>query len=231
MVYLANSTQKETPNINNLLREWGLSIRQGVYVGETDPMNQLSTQTAYWFKTNLVRNDYTTAVANPELPVSVYAANPIDILFPNQGNVTTYDLLDTAGTAFVMTEEFNAALTEDPNAQPETGTFCVMALSNKFTFIDNKQVLSNVLVLGSSEMLDTTSTQSAYYSNADYFVSAINTMTGKTAGIVIAPKQDNANTFEPTLAKYNAANVVFLVVLPLTVLVIGAVVMLRRRHK
>jgi hypothetical protein len=174
LVYLANSNQKETPNINNFLKEWGMSIRQSEYIGETDPKNQLSNETAYWFKTNIIKNDYTSAIINPELPVSVFAANPIDILFANQGNVTVVDLLDTADTAFVMTDEFYTRLTEDPSAEPETDTFCIMAVSTISKTNDkNETVKSSVLILGSSEMLASTSTQSSYYSNADYFLAVL----------------------------------------------------------
>ncbi|MDR0943272.1 MAG: GldG family protein [Ruminococcus sp.] len=232
LVYLANNAQKETPNFNTFLNEWGLSVRQGTMIGENDPQNLLTTQSLYWFKTNINTNDYTEGVSNTNLPVAVYAPSPIDILFPFHVNITTTDLLDTADTAFIVDDEFLTALEDDPSLTPETGTFSVMALSSKHTFDDDHNMIkSNILVIGSSEMMTSQVTSSSLYSNAEYFLSTVNVMTGKTNSLVIAPKADSTNTFAVNQERYNTAYVIFMMVLPLCVLIIGAVVLLRRRHK
>jgi hypothetical protein len=232
LVYLASSAQKETPNINNFLREWGLSVRQGTMIGENDTQNLLTAQSLYWFKTKIAANDYTGGVSNTNLPVAVYAPAPIDILFPFQINVTTTDLLDTAPTAFYVDEEFLAALEADQSLTPETGIFSVMALSSKHTFNDDHEMIkSNVLVIGSSDMMTSQVTSSSQFANAEYFLSTVNVMTGKTNALVIAPKADSTGTFAVTQQQYNIAYIIFMMVLPLCVLIIGAVVLLRRRHK
>jgi hypothetical protein len=232
LVYLANNAQKETPNINNFLKEWGLSVRQGTMIGENDPQNVIMADNIYWFKTKLVHNDYTGGVSNTNLPVAVYAPVPIDILFEFQVNVTTTDLLDTSDTALLIDDEFLAAVKADPTLTPESGISSVMALSSKHTFDDDHNMIkSNILVIGSSNMLTSQVTSSTLFSNAEYFLSTVNTMTGKTNSLVIAPKSDSMVTFEKTQARYNAAYIIFMMVLPLMVLIIGAVVLLRRRHK
>jgi hypothetical protein len=232
LVYLTNNAQKETPNINNFLKEWGLSPRQGTMIGENDTQNLLTAQSYYWYKTKMVPGDYTVGVSNPTLPVAVFAATPIDILFPFQGIVTTTNLLDTADTAFAINEEFLTAVEADPSLAPEAGPFSVMALSSKHTFNENNEMIkSNVLVIGSSEMMTSTVTSSSQYSNAEYFISTVNVMTGKSNGIVLASKTDSTGTFEVTQERYNTTNLIFMILLPLSVLIIGAVVLLRRRHK
>ena len=70
-----------------------------------------------------------------------------------------------------------------------------------------------------------------YYNNGDYFVSIVNTMTGKNSGISIVAKDLTAPTFDTTVAKYNAAFWAFVVLIPAAVLITGIVIWLRRRHR
>ena len=96
---------------------------------------------------------------------------------------------------------------------------------------DNNMVLSNVLVFGASEMLDTGLTATTYYNNGDYFVSIVNTMTGKNAGITIVAKDLSAATFDSDVGKVKITFAVFLILIPLAVIGTGIVIWLRRRHK
>ncbi|MDR0974195.1 MAG: GldG family protein [Ruminococcus sp.] len=240
MVYLANSAQKQTPNINTFLREWGLSLRQGVVIGETDPQKLVTAQSEYWFQTRIntmnadgsASNPYAEGVSNTNLPTVVFAATPIDILFSNQGIVNTVPLLQTSDTAFADTSILDELNGVEPSTTKEQGIYTVMALSYKYSFNDNNEMIkSNVLVLGSSEMLDSTVTSSNNYSNAEYFISTVNVMTGKTSAIIVTAKADDTGTFEVTQERYNVSYMVLMIALPLAVLIIGAVVLLRRRHK
>jgi hypothetical protein len=231
LVYLANSGQKETPNLNNFLREWGLSVRQGNMIAENNAQNLVTAQSIFWFTTQLQEGDYTGGVSNTNLPIVTYAPNPIDILFQNQGIVATTDLLDTSDTAVVINDEIFADI-QATQTLPAGEKLSIMALSSKHMFDENsKMIKSNVLVMGSSNMLTMDVTSSPQFANSEYFISIVNVMTGKTNSIVVAPKVDSTGTFPMTQEKYNTAYIIFMMVIPLTVLIIGAVVLLRRRHK
>ena len=112
------------------------------------------------------------------------------------------------------------------------GSFNTIALGSKYTFDkDNNTLTSNLLVFGSSAMLDSSITSTSYYNNGDYFVSILNTMTGKNGGISIVAKDLTAATFDTTAAKANAAFWVFVILLPAAILITGIVIWLKRRHK
>ena len=107
-----------------------------------------------------------------------------------------------------------------------------MAVARKYVFnSDNEAVYSSVLAVGSSYMLDSSITGATYYNNGDYFISALNTLTGKTSGISIVAKDLTSTTFDMDQATYNTCFIVFVILIPLAVLVIGIVVYVRRRHK
>jgi ABC-type uncharacterized transport system involved in gliding motility auxiliary subunit len=240
LVYLANAGQKATPNINTFLREWGLSLRQDAVLGETDPQKLVTAQSAFWFQTKIpamnadgsAANPYAAGVSNTNLPVVVYAGVPIDILFTNQGIVNTVNLLQTNETAFAETSVFDETTGEVTGGERVPGVYNVMALSYKYAFNENNEMIkSNVLVLSSSEMVDSTVTTSTSYANGEYFISTVNTMTGKSSGIILSAKADDTGRFEVTQERYNVSYIIFLIIVPLVVLIIGAIVLLRRRHK
>ena len=107
-----------------------------------------------------------------------------------------------------------------------------MALGRKYVFdSDNNMVFSNVLVIGSSETMDEAFTSTTYYNNGDYFVSVLNTMAGKNSGISIVAKDLSAATFDIDKGTVSRYMVLFVFVIPLAVLIVGAVVFIRRRTK
>lgn len=231
MIYLAGYSQKNTANIDAFLAEWGIEIPRGV-VGETNVNNLATQSTLYAIKNYIADNDYSGNVSQPTLPVISYNARPVELLFEHSGNVSTVPLLTTEDTAFVLTDEMNEMAQNGENPEIVNGTYNTIALANKYTFDnDNNMVLSNVLVFGASEMLDTGLTATTYYNNGDYFVSIVNTMTGKNAGITIVAKDLSAATFDSDVGKVKITFAVFLILIPLAVIGTGIVIWLRRRHK
>ena len=92
-------------------------------------------------------------------------------------------------------------------------------------------IFSNVLVIGSSETLDASFTSTTYFNNGDYFISIVNTMAGKNSGISIVAKDLASATFDVDSGTQNRYFAVFLIGVPVVVLIIGAVVFIRRRRK
>ncbi|MGN1101391.1 MAG: Gldg family protein, partial [Huintestinicola sp.] len=231
MIYLAGYSQKSTANIDAFLAEWGIEIPRGV-VGETNVNNLATQSTLYAIKNYITDNDYSGNVSQPTLPVISFNARPVNLLFEHSGNVTTVPLLTTDDTAFVLTDEMNEIAQNGGNPDIVNGTYNTIALAHKYTFDENNnQVLSNVLVFGASEMLDTGLTATTYYNNGDYFVSIVNTMTGKNTGITIVAKDLSAATFDTDVGKAKTTFVVFLILIPLAVIGTGIVIWLKRRHK
>ena len=233
MIYLASFSQKATENIDAFLAEWGISISSGV-VGDTNQNNLISTNTFYAIRNYIQANDYSANVAQPELPVVSYNARPIEILFETSGNVSVTPLLTTDETAFELTAEMQemAENGEEPDITTTMGSYNTMVLSNKYTFdSDNVQRFSNLLVMGSSDMIDSYLTSTTYYNNGDYFVSAVNKMNGKEDGITIVAKELGAATFDTDVGKMMTSLVWFMIIIPLAIVITGITVWFRRRHR
>lgn len=232
LIYVADYTQNSTTNIDSLLAEWGIKIGDGV-VGDSNTSNTASS--SQFVIGNYINteedNYYDDNVSDTSLPVLSYYSRPIELLFDQKDNRLTYPLVTTDDTAFVYTEDMQSAV-ENGTFDPETGSYTTMAVARKYVFnSDNEAVYSSVLAVGSSYMLDSSITGATYYNNGDYFISALNTLTGKTSGISIVAKDLTSTTFDMDQATYNTCFIVFVILIPLAVLVIGIVVYVRRRHK
>lgn len=232
MIYIADTSQNPANNMNALLAEWGVQIEQGV-VGDSNSSNT-SSSSNYIIGSfiDTEENEYAANVADTSLPVLSYYSRPITLLFDENSNRLTKSLVQTEDTGFVLTEEMQAALQNGEQYEPEFGSYTTMAAARKYIFDeDNNIVYSNILVVGSSVMLNETLTSATYYNNGDYFISALNTLTGKTNGINIVAKDLTSTTFDMDQKTYSTCYAIFVFVIPIAVVVAGIGVYLTRRHK
>ncbi len=233
MIYLANASQKPTANIDAFLAEWGVQIGTEV-IGETDQYNLVTQDTLYAIKNfiNMEENEYAKNVVQADLPIIAFRARPVNLLFENSSNVSTKSLLSTADTAFLFTDEMQAQIENGEQPTIVNGVYNTMAIATKYVFNDdNEYITSNLLVFGGSDMVDGGLTAASYYNNGDYFISAVNKMTGKEKGMTIVSKNLNAPTFQTDVQKIVTSFWVFVIIIPVAILICGIVVWFRRRHK
>ncbi len=231
LVYIADSTQKETANIDAFLAEWGIKVGSGV-VGENDAANRQTTRSYYIIRDYIQANDYSVNVAQPDLPVIDYQSRPIELLFDTSDTRTTVPLLTTADTAFVFTQELQQAYENGTEVEIPNGTYNTWAVSKKYVWDANNQpVYSNVLVIGSGWTLCSDLTETTYFNNGDYFLSVMNTMTGKNSGISIIAKDLKDDSFDLDEATFNKYRVMYVMIIPLIAVIAGIAVFIRRRSK
>ncbi|MDE6599599.1 MAG: hypothetical protein K2K34_05910, partial [Oscillospiraceae bacterium] len=157
---------------------------------------------------------------------------PVELLFDHRGNVSAYSLLNTAETGYALTEEMTREYSET-GVMPDIKETAmpVITLSNKYVFKNNEQLLSNLLVISSEEILNNGYTSQTYLNNGNYFISIVNKISGKENGIDIIDKDLSGQTYQATEAQLSAMRVLFMFIVPGAAAVVGIVVWLRRRHK
>jgi len=244
MIYLASTSQNATPNIDAFLAEWGVKVVSGV-VSDSNQQNILAGSGGYGFVTYIgdsgtistgdgAETSYTGGIPDETLenPVAAAYVRPLEILFEHRGNVSAYSLLNTAETGYYLTEEMTREYAET-GVMPEIEekSIPLIALSSKYVFKDNEQLLSNILVIGSDAVLNNGYTSQTYLNNGDYFISIVNKISGKESGIDILDKDLSGQTYQATESQISSMRVVFMFVVPGAAAVIGIAVWLRRRHK
>ena len=229
LLYIADFTQGNTPNLDELLSTWGISVTKNIALeGDENAAQQvtLTIGNASVPVAKIADEAYSTGLVNPGLPIASPLCRPIDFLWESQSGGITSQLLKTSETVYLNEMGTN---TED-NKKESAGSQTVMGVSVRKEYIDNVPHQSSVMVMGSMMLADYRLMQDASYNNAQYFISAVNTMAGKDSSLIIAEKQLTAQTLTMKTGEMRGA--IFAVfAVPALVMAIGVAVIMRRRNK
>ena len=236
LIYLASVQQEETPNIDEFLADYGIEVGDGV-ICETYSSNYYSQpfQTISSELSDKFMQDMTTSDPN----LLIFASRPVNLLFEGEkGKISTEAYVKSTSDAFVRAlGASNGQKQYDESAETlAKGQQNYVAVSSRVSFKDNGEggqdsLYSNVIVLGSEQILGNTYLQYNQYQNREYMLSLLNGITHKTDGIVIEPKVIEGNIFDLTDSQKNTLKWTFILVIPVIVLVAGVVIWLRRKNR
>ncbi|MCD7773909.1 MAG: GldG family protein [Ruminococcus sp.] len=220
LMYVASVQQPDTPNLDELLEEYGIIIEDYcMYDSDSDNVSN------GYLKVNLSNEDYEEDMKDDSLVMltTIYT-QPITLKFDEDDMKQTSTLLKTDDTGYKADME-----TGDVVANGEQ---IAAAIGSKAVFYDdNTEGYSQVLVLGSEYLLDDTILQATQYANSQWILSVTNEITGKTtSGITIEPSVIGGELFELTDAQITIYKWIFIAVIPLIVLIIGVVIWIRRKN-
>lgn len=222
------------PNIDSLLEEWGLAVELG-YALENDT-NYMAPYGGYYylFASQYANTTYTQNMSNTNLPFCFIEpiARAVSILDTSSASalLTTTEQGQVMYSAETDDTASSTALEDTPN-----GAVAAIATKSLTTEDDNTSDTetkeSNIIVIGSSIAVDSTILSKSTYGNASYMLSLLNTVTGRgDVGITVETKTLDGEELGITTAQINAINVVFVIIVPLLILIVGIVIFVKRRN-
>lgn len=230
LLYIASYGQEDTPNLDEFLSEYGLSVGKGV-ICESDSGKYYNSPCVTVAST--VSDNFTQDVSTEKPAILSALCRPVNTLFDEQDMVSTDAYLKSSDSAYTANVEISQT-----TGQVNIGDALVkgqqnyMAVGSKAKFTDdNKTLYSSVIAVGSEGMLSDTYLQYSQYQNSEYFISVINGLTGKTAGITITPKTITGNVFDITQQQKTVLKWTFCLGVPVVVLIVGIVIWARRKNK
>lgn len=229
LIYFADFTQSATPNLDELLSTWGIAVTSNLAMeGDSTAAQQvpLMIGTAAVPVAQIADTAYAAGLANTSLPIAAPLCRTIDLLWDSQSGGVTTSVLKTSDTVYLNEMGSDAEKADKTAAGAQT----IMAVSKRQQMIDNVPYSSSIMVLGSMLLSDYNVMQDASYNNAQFLMNAVNTMTGKGDGLIIAEKQLTEQTIAITAAEVRGVNL-FIFAIPMAVIVTGIVVILRRKNK
>lgn len=222
LIYVPTADMGEMPNLDDFLKEWGMSIDRG-YVFETDETALVNANSPYAFTVSY-GDYYKDNLKNSKIPVVVSESHAVDITDEN----TAHALLKTTNKAGVLPIDADKSW---DYKDAITGNGENVAAEGVMTNEDKKS--SRVVVFGSYIMFSDTIMKYNSFNNSAYFMNVINTIADKEdVGITIESKSiDNTELGITDVATQNTMLVVFVIVIPIAILVAGFVFWLRRRNR
>ena len=231
LIYVASYSQKKTPNLDEFLEEYGLSVGEGV-VCETYGDNYINYP--YCTLSTDLSSDFNQDVLNKDLVISSMYTRPVNTLYDQQGMITTQQYVKTTDNAYTAKLKYNEQYQLVPSDTLTTGQQCLFAIGSKAKFAEDGSgdtAYSNVLCFGSEYLLQSNILSAQQYGNSEYFFSIIAGITHKSDGVFIKPKTIKGTAFDIDQSKKTALMWTFCVIIPVAVLGAGLFVWLRRKNK
>lgn len=226
LYYFADASQPKLPVLETLLEEWGIVIGDG-YLMETDMNNMYMAPTALLQKYG-DEESYKEGISE-DVPVLMVNARPLNALWDASGNRYTHILFNTYSSAVVVPSD--AGDDWNPNEDGVKDVYPTAILGQRLTYDGMTPKNSYVAAFSSIGMVDSYFLNMSALNNADYMVNLTNMLTNKEQGITIVSK--TLGTESLGISQQQAVNIgaLFQYALPVVILVIGAVVFIRRRNR
>lgn len=217
-----NAGWSSMPNLSSFLAEWGMEP-QSQEVLESNTNNTLYNM-PYAIFANVTDSVLSKTYDNV---VKVQAA-PVKRLFTANNDISTYSVIETSDTAYLSNNE-------KVLETPETDTYTILAFAQRY--MDNQgKICANVVVDGcAADFYDGSSLLgNSTFGNKDVTLDLIKNLTGTTdtrVGLTVNQTQTNTMDISASSAvTWSIGMMLFTIVVPVAVLVIGLVIFLRRRH-
>ena len=217
-----NAGWSSMPNLSSFLAEWGMEP-QSQEVLESNTNNTLYNM-PYAIFANVTDSVLSKTYDNV---VKVQAA-PVKRLFTANNDISTYSVIETSDTAYLSNDE-------KVLETPETDTYTILAFAQRY--MDNQgKVCANVVVDGcAADFYDGSSLLgNSTFGNKDATLDLIKNLTGTTdtrVGLTVNQTQTNTMDISASSAvTWSIGMMLFTIIVPVAVLVIGLVIFLRRRH-
>ena len=224
----ADVSQSEQPNLAAFLKEWGVVIGSGA-VFETD-QNRTYQYQPYYPVTDYEDETYKDMLLDSSMPVLMPLAHPVQVLYKAQDNNLNKMLLTFGATSGIRPADAGDDFSAD---QAQMGPMPALVLASKVIYDNNGMMAhqSQILVSGSTAMLDAFCIQNTSLANSAYLLNIFNTAFNVDNSVKIEPKSLAGGTLSISTGGASAVGIILAGVLPLLILISGIVIWLVRRYK
>jgi len=225
LLYMASVEQGDTPNIDEFLEEYGISIDKTI-IGEYEE--------GYYYSGNpflttqfMIGKYYVDGFdGNENSYFYVPYSRNVKPLYEENGMKTVWTYLASSSNAYTVDV--------DTQEKKQTGVLYSMVIGAKAKFVntvDSSTDYSHVIAFGTEGFFADTALASTTFENSDLIITLLSEMTNKKQGLIITPKAVNAVTFDINEKQANVLKYAFVFIIPIIILVTGFVIYLRRKNK
>ncbi len=223
-----------TPNIDDFLAEWGLEVGMG-FVGQFDSNYAYAVQgetTPLYQRAEIVTDtDYYSAMnIDSQSTFRAMLVRPVRKLWEEDSNFVNTTILQTYGENCAVIPFDSDSSWTFANAE-EKGQISLIVEASKVRYDGTTPYYSRVIAAGCENLFIDTFLSATNYNNAEVAVALFNTVSGNAnQSIKITPKSFTATTYEIDAAQQKGIAVVFAVIIPIVIIVIGIIVWVRRKR-
>lgn len=233
LIYVAASTAVDTPNLDELLSEWGLSVGKG-YVAQLDTDHAFYSGEVIPLLQDLELNTESEYYKNMKLPdnssLMGWRLRPVYSLWDEKSNFTNTVIASTYGENCVVFP-FDADINTWKPEDSDYGSYNAIVEASKVRYDGTTPYYSRIIAVGSDSIFMENFTGASNYSNAEVALSLFDTNSeGGMEKISVMEKSFTAETYQLDSGKQLGIGLTFAVIIPVIIIVIGIVVWVRRKR-
>ena len=219
-------SQSELPNLSAFLKKWGVEVAHEVAM-ESDSGKLISSDETYLLSNYEAELDFGGKSDYGYLPMP--QSRVVKKTGSETDGVSVYSLLTSSTTSFAYPTDKIDSPTGDEEKAPQI----LATLSQRKRTVNGESYRSSVAVFGSSVIFTNGIIDTSTFGTASYLQDLFHYMTAsEDSGLSVPPSQSTINTTDLILTNSQAGLIgvgVFIIFIPLTIFVIGAIVFVRRR--
>lgn len=217
LLYFGSAASPALPNFEGMLQKWGIGYGEGLLYETASGYYYQNEANFYLFNT---QSEYTKSISDNRYAFISSENRPMEILDTDE-NTSVTSLLETSNTAVIKTD--NGDSTKAP-ATP-------VALAAAQT-IEN--ATSRVIAFSSVDFFTTELNNYQDVGNINFVCETLNYSTGRDlVDIELAEKTVDASAFTKTISSKNVNTVliIFVFLLPISVVVCGIIIFVKRKNR
>lgn len=225
IVYVGDTAQPEKlPNTAKFLLNYGIHAGSGV-VCETNSGN-IYNQNPYSIFAQYENKNFGGKIPNGNLKPLAGFAKPLTITTPQHSGVSVTPLLKySSGTVIRPTDADSSwsAGSEKKQSNLKAAVLAQRKLSSGKT--------CNLLALSTASFFDSDALTNTGVSNAQYFITVLNELTGREDTVAITDKTLGSGSLSMSDSEVSTLTIFFTMFVPIAVLLVGGLVWFRRRKQ
>lgn len=213
------------PNLDALMADYGVSEEEGIVVEGSD--SYYAFQTPYYLLPDLKSHTITSPLMSDGYYVLMPIAHGLTIAEDLADNLDVTSLLETSDDAFSKLAGYSLSTYE----QEEGDIGGPFSLGVAITDTIDDGLESNIVWFSSGGLVDDSTSERVAGGNQDLFLNAVNWLCGQENSISIHAKSLSYEYLTMDSGTSSGLTLLMVVLIPVACLVVGIVIVYRRKHK
>jgi ABC-type uncharacterized transport system involved in gliding motility auxiliary subunit len=227
ILYCADADQPELPVLSGFLSEWGVMVDNGA-VFETNE-KRVYNYHPFFAVADYAEDTYSGMLKDMQKPMLMPVSRPLTRLFEFRNNYSTRVLLEFASSTGVRPS--NAPDTFTARDAVRHGPIPALILAG-YSILDRQTAkvdrASHILISGSTGMMDAYAVNNPSFSNAEYLVNVLNSLSGRKDIISFQPKSFSTAGLMLSRTAVNVIGGILIFLIPALLILGGILVWVRR---
>jgi ABC-type uncharacterized transport system involved in gliding motility auxiliary subunit len=225
LLVLMDYRSQETPNLDEMLRSYGIRFDYGVLI---EPNQNYNTGSPYQIVPDMASHDITTPLTESRIPVVLPLARGISQLDMRRRTIGLTPFLSSSGDSYLRTDLENNAQFTVAGDLPGPLSLGMAVMDPQY--VQNNEPQARIVAIGCGALLEPINLYSQIPGNLDLFMNSLTWLENRPESLSIRSKGLMIFPMRITGMQMIIFGILFVVIIPLAFFIAGFITWLRRRH-